>query len=322
MFNSTREFEATVLVRGKPVTEVVHNGRTFIEGRKKSSYELYFRNNTNQTVLVVPSVDGLSVIDGQPAGKESPGFVVDRWSEVTIPGWTFNGREAAEFIFHAQGAYYEDEETYVEAMGEDPRNQGAIGFMVFRQQPRLVWPTTPRPFKKGGPDPFRRRYGAAPSTGGFVYDSHTGDAPVWDSHTVIGSSDGGVRAMNVSSSVIGSGAELSFTADSLGNQPSHAVDPDEGKSLGTGFGEAVEFETQQVEFQREADPCAVFAFFYDTKKNLRKMGVPVEEFSKHYSQRYDTAPDPFPTSPEVSGYANAPKGWTGRRRNTRRRTRS
>jgi len=310
MFNSTREFEATVLVRGKPVTEVIHNGKTYIEGRKKTTYELYFRNNTSQDVLVVPSVDGLSVVDGESAGKESPGYVVGAWSQVTIPGWTTDSETAAEFIFHAQNAYRDDEQTYAEEMGQDERNQGAIGFMVFRQKPRMVWPSTPRPFKKGGPDPFRRRYGAAPSTGGFVYDSYTGD------------STSEVRGMSagVSNSVLDS-AVIGSSVDSLGNHPNVFGDladvMDAEKSLGTGFGDAVEFETQKVEFQREANHCAVFAFFYDTLKNLRRAGVPVQQFARHYSESYDTGPDPFPNSPEVAGYANAPTGWSGRRRKTR-----
>ncbi len=298
MFNSTREFEACVHVNGKPVTEVVHNGRTFIEGRKKSSYELYFRNNTSQDVLVVPSVDGLGVIDGQPAGKTSPGFVVSRFSDVSIPGWTVNGQEAAEFIFHSQGAKKEHKKTYVEAMGEDPKNQGAIGFMVFRQQPALVWPTRRRYFKSPSPPfaPDHHVYGAAsPTIGGQVIGSVTGDS---------------VGSLNVTST------SASSSVDSFGNEAVRGL-VDEEASLGTGFGEAVEFETQHVEFRREADPCAVFAIFYDTKKKLRKLGVPVEEFAKHYTQAYDTAPDPFPKSPEVSGYANAPKGWTGRRRTRR-----
>jgi len=137
MYNSTREFEACVLVNGKPVTEVVHNGQSYIEGRKKTTYELYFRNNSHMQVLVVPSVDGMSVIDGESAGKQSPGYVVDPWSDVTIPGWTVNGQEAAEFVFHAQSAYWSDEQTYAEEIGADSSNQGALGFMVFHRKVRI-----------------------------------------------------------------------------------------------------------------------------------------------------------------------------------------
>jgi len=325
MYNSTREFEACILVNGKPVTEVVHNGQTFIEGRKKSTYELYFRNNSSQQVLVVPSVDGLSAIDGQSAGKDSPGYVVDPWSDVTVPGWTVNGQEAAEFIFHAQNAYYDDEQTYAEEMGEDERNQGAIGFMVFRQKPAPIRKAFSSSRAK---HPYRRNM--------FEYDVRgTGSPP----NSILRGSSGNVHnasfdansVLNVSNTIAGSVGSADNvatytvnTSDNLGNSVTmDFMDVDEGKSLGTGFGEAVEFETQQVEFRREANPCAVFAFYYDTVKNLRRMGVPVEHFNRHYSESITNAPNPFPDSPEVTGYATAPRGWTGKgTRGRRRKTRS
>lgn len=313
MYNSTREFEACILVNGKPVTEVVHNGQTFIEGRKKSTYELYFRNNSGQQVLVVPSVDGLSAIDGQRAGKQSPGYVVDPWDSVTIPGWTVNGQEAAEFVFHAQNAYYDDEQTYAEEMGEDPGNQGAIGFMVFRQKPAPVR-------KSFMPDrePRWKSFGGTGNPPNNILRGASGNVlDVNTVNTILSSADSVAGATyTVSSSV---GANVS---DNLGNVTLDWMDVgdvDEGKSLGTGFGEAVEFETQKVEFRREANPCAVFAFYYDTVKNLRRMGVPVEYFNRHYSESVSSAPNPFPDSPEVTGYATAPRGWTGKRGSTRRR---
>jgi len=307
MFNSTREFEACILVNGKPVTEVVHNGQTYLEGRKKTNYELYFRNNSSQQVLVVPSVDGLSVIDGESAGKQSPGYVIDPWDSVTVPGWTVNGREAAEFIFHAQNAYWSDEQTYAEEVGQDASNQGAIGFMVFRRKPAPIRKSfssgrMKSPHRSSGnpPDSIFRDYG---SCSAYTMDSV-----------------GGV--LNASNNVAGTITTSTGSVDNLGNQVTcdfMSMDVDDGKSLGTGFGEAVEFETQKVEFEREANPCAVFAFYYDTLKNLRKLGVPVEHFNRHYSEAVSSAPNPFPDSPEVTGYATAPRGWTGR---TRRKTRS
>lgn len=319
MFNSTREFEARVLVRGKPVTEVVHQGNTYIEGRRKSTYELQFLNKTSQPVLVVPSVDGLSVIDGQPAGKESSGFVVEPYGEVTIPGWTVNNREAAEFIFHAQGAYYDDEQTYAEETGQDPRNQGVIGFMVFRQDWTKLYniPKTSRPIKRGGPwggGPEVRRASHSWKPGGhpesFTSDVYNITAQSFSS--VVGSTSGEGSSVNCS---------FTPTMDTFGNTPSYGVDVDAGKPLGTGFGEAVEFGTQSVEFHREANPCATFVFYYDTKQNLRKIGVPVEEFRRHYTESYDSGPQAFPESPEVTGYAKPPRGWTGRAGSSRSRNR-
>jgi len=328
MYNSTREFEACVLVNGKPVTEVVHNGQTYIEGRKKTTYELYFRNNSHMQVLVVPSVDGMSVIDGESAGKQSPGYVVDPWSDITIPGWTVNGQEAAEFVFHAQGAYWSDEQTYAEEIEADSSNQGALGFMVFHRKVRV-----------------RKSYAGnrmKSSTRKSMFDmsgNGTGNPP----NDLLRGASGSVLDVNhayasnvLTGSVVGSdgisssptftttsaGVSSTDTMDSLGNNVNityDSMDVDDGKSLGTGFGDAVEFETQKVEFERELNPCAAFAFYYDTLKNLRKVGVPVQHFNRHYSEAVSSAPNPFPDSPEVTGYATAPSGWTGR---TRRKTRS
>jgi len=310
MYNSTREFEACILVNGKPVTEVVHNGQTYIEGRKKTNYELYFRNNSHMQVLVVPSVDGMSVIDGKSAGKQSPGYVVDPWSEVTIPGWTVNGQEAAEFIFHAQGAYWSDEQTYAEAIDADSSNQGAIGFMVFHRKVK----------------PVRKSFMPDPRLKTRSYHSALDPSPVNSilSSSSVAGSDGISSSPTFTTTTASSGVLSSDTMDNLGN--SVTLDfmdvSDEGKSLGTGFGEAVEFETQKVEFERELNHCAAFALYYDTLKNLKKAGVPVQHFNRHYSEAVTTAPNPFPDSPEVTGYATAPSGWTGRTSRTRRKTRS
>ncbi len=339
MYNSTREFEACVLVNGKPVTEVVHTGQAYIEGRKKSTYELYFRNNSSQQVLVVPSVDGLSIIDGKSAGKSSPGYVIDPWDSLTVPGWTVNGREAAEFIFHAQGAYWDDEQTYAEEVGEDSSNQGAIGFMVFRRKPRYTvrksfMPDRDNTWKSRsgtGNPPNNILRGASGSAIGGAGGSSIGgaggsvlDVNNVDAVNILNSSEAGtVNTANSTFTTTCSGGIVADTVDNLGNNVTFDfMDVDEGKSLGTGFGEAVEFETRSVEFERELNPCASFAFYYDTIKNLRRMGVPVEQFNLHYSESVSSAPNPFPDSPEVTGYATTPRGWTGRRGSTRRKTRS
>ncbi len=330
MYNSTREFEACVLVNGKPVTEVVWRGMTYVEGRKKSNYELFFHNNSSQKVLVVPSVDGLSVIDGETAGKFSSGYVLEPWTHLTVPGWTINGREVAEFIFHAQGAYHSDEQTYAEEMGEDPDNQGVIGFMVFRQKfvvrPRVG---TVKSFsKQGGAGYFPQGHA---SSGNFTLNQPDYSTLV-EGSSVSNTSGESIsscspdhqsRTMGISSGST-TGVEgldnvtVTNAAYHVGEAVADAYDPDDYKSLGTGFGDAVEFETQTTEFLREANPCAVFAIYYDTLKNLRRTGVPIHQFDRHYSTSYSDGPNPFPDSPDVVG-CTPPRGWTGRSRSRGRR---
>jgi hypothetical protein len=336
MYNSTREFEACVLVNGKPVTEVVWRGMTYVEGRKKSNYELFFRNNSSQKVLVVPSVDGLSVIDGETAGKFSSGYVLEPWTHLKVPGWTINGREVAEFIFHAQGAYHSDEQTYAEEIGEDPDNQGVIGFMVFRQKfvrPRVrnVKSYTKPP--QGGAGYFPQGYAGS---GNFTLGQSDNSTLIGSSSIVSGtntmgesscSPDHQARTMGISSgsttAVEGlDNVTVTNAAYHVGEAVADSYDPDEHKALGTGFGDAVEFETQTTEFLREATPTHVFAIYYDTLKNLRRAGVPVHQFDRHYSTSYSDGPNPFPDSPDVVG-CTPPRGWTGRSRSRgRRKTRS
>ena len=201
--------------------------------------------------------------------------------------------------------------------------------MVFRQK-FVVRPRVRRvkSFAKS-PDPFKG-FNQDGSARGI--DSRTYGQP--DNSTLIGSSSvvSGTNTLGESSCTsnetksctLGISSGSTTAVDGLGNTVSNEVytvstgeavadayDPDEHKALGTGFGDAVEFETQTTEFHREANPCAVFAIYYDTLKNLRRAGVPVNQFDRHYSTSYSDGPNPFPDSPDVVG-CTPPRGWTGR----------
>jgi len=282
MFSSTREYEACVLVNGKPVTEVTHNGRTYIEGRNNSVYKLRFTNKTSRRVLIIPSVDGLNVLDGKPCGKDSRGYVVGAYGSITIPGWTVDGSTAAKFMFKPQNADRSKDETYVEAMGENPENQGVIGFMVFTE----AYPVNPRIWRKSTFLPKNR------------WDDGTDDASDCMIRSSVSSAAFSTNAMGVSSNV-------TTTMNSSDAMPN----PDEGKSLGTGFGKATDFETTTTSFSKaSSNPQVVFSFFYDTLQNLKKIGVPVKHFQK--KGRKKKGPNPFPMSPELMGLCcQPPRGW-------------
>lgn len=300
MYNSTNEYEACVLVNSKPVTEVAHNGRSFIEGRKNSTYELYFRNNSSSRVLVIPSVDGLSTVDGKPCGVQSSGYVVDAWGSITIPGWKVDGQTAAKFNFKSQRSG----QTYAEASGQDESNQGVIGFMVFQEQAlSIFWdskPWKPNPWK---PNPWNRPW--------------TGDLPGWERAITGGYVKGSTTAIPNTDSVTFTSTDTFGMSDAQCSvNVNYCSTPPAEESLGTGFGKATDFDTYEVTFNRANpnNPDAVFTFYYDTIKNLRRMGVPVELFTRHYSEP-NYGSNPFPNSPHVTG-CRPPAGWKkkGRRR--------
>lgn len=324
MYNSTHEYEVSILVNRKPVTEVYHQARTFIEGRKNSNYELFFKNNSSSKVLVIPSVDGLSVLDGKPAGIDSPGFVVDAWGSITVPGWKVDSKKAAKFVFKPQGAENERDQTYVEAVGQDAVNQGTIGFMVFKEKVRpFNWdwhlfngppPSITRRYVKGMSGSSWQGSGSLnPSSGSWVNNNMQGAqlnasaaAGANVSNTMGGNSTDAPRGIAPSFET-----QAMYCADAAGIS-TFAPDPDADKSLGTGFGKATGFNTVETTFERETptQPQAIFVFYYDSLRGLKRRGVPVERFQKSYKKSGVEA-NPFPKSPGLTGATGCPlpPGW-------------
>lgn len=270
MFDIHGFYEACVLVNGRAVTEVNHNGSTYIEGRNGSDYELHFSNRFSTRIMVVPSVDGLNVIDGNLCGTESPGYLVEPFGSIVIPGWKVDGNTAAKFQFRPTGGPHRYS-TYTEAMGQSQENQGVIGFLVFKEKSVSTnfytsWTSN------NYPDPF------------FVPSGPTYGAP--DGYSSAGGSS--VRSASVNS-----------TCDSYNVSYS-------ASEVGTGFGDATNFNTHTVEFEKEsAFPNATLVMYYDNLKGLTKRGVPVDRFKRTFTEE----PNPFPASPTVYSGCTPPQGW-------------
>lgn len=269
MFNTSHDCEVSIMVNGRPVTEVQFTGHTYIEGRKNSIYELQIRNVTPNKILAIPSVDGLNVLDGESCGVDSPGYVIDPWKVITIPGWKVDSEQAAKFTFKPQNASASGDKTYAEQMGADAANQGMIGVMVFKQKIQS-------PF-----DLLRDYHWVTPQSGN--------PPPFGPSYTT-SNCCGSMKPFPTDDVFIGS----------------VQTDMDDGKSLGTGFGDATEFKTQDTEFEKASDnPDSVFVMYYDTVQGLKKRGVPVEKFRPATT----IEPNPFPASPGVTQGCKPPAGW-------------
>ena len=127
MLKQQTEFE--VLVNGKPLKEYSHEGKTFIEGREGTNFAIRMRNNTGSRKLFIPSIDGLSVMNGEKAGFDSSGYIVKPYSAVTIEGWRVSNNEVNEFFFSkAKDAYA--------TKTKNGDNLGVIGCAVFGEKER------------------------------------------------------------------------------------------------------------------------------------------------------------------------------------------
>lgn len=125
-----KQGEWSVVIRPKgrsPADEYRHRGRVWIEGRHNSTYTIELVNHGGQRVLAVVSVDGLSVVDGQPASYASPGYVLAPGETLSIPGWKTSPEGAAEFLFGTKAV------SYANQTGQGG-NEGVIGVAWFTER--------------------------------------------------------------------------------------------------------------------------------------------------------------------------------------------
>lgn len=292
MFDATNQYELSLVINGNPLTEYYHNGNFFVEGRTNSNYELRVKNNSPERILAILSVDGLGVIDGKVAGADSPGYIVEPWQTLTVPGWKVDGETAAKFQFGSASG------SYSNRTGRGKKNVGVIGLMVFR--PKYVPPVNFYP----------NTYTYTSMGGGLTSPSQ----PMWN--TMLGSS--------VSNCASGSGLDAdSFDGVAMAAPAgapkmrtanintssvvgSNAV-PKSAQNLGTEYGDSTTFQTTKTTFEKRdpAYPDALVAIYYDDANGLEARGILLPY--------RNSSPQAFPTytsSNNTSNFAPPPPGWT------------
>lgn len=263
------DIELTILVKGRPITEYLHEGQTFVEGRGGSEYEIELRNHTWSRLEAVLSVDGLSVIDGKPAGAQSQGYLVEARGTIRIPGWMVNTQTAAKFAFSSM------KQSYAQQSGGDGRNNGVIGAMVFREKVKpIVYPLI--------------------YTNNLVASSPTIGSPIFGSSVSCNNA-------TASTSVHNSMRSATLSADAPRGIAASGINDDvyAEQSLGTTFGEATNFATRTVSFER-GDMLTTLLCYYDEKRGLKARGIKIERPAK----RKPTQPQAFPATGCVP-----PPGW-------------
>lgn len=242
-------YEMEVLVNGRPLKEYLHEGRHYVEGRKGTNFSIKVRNNSNQRVLFVPSVDGLSVIDGKSASFESSGYIVKPWSSAVIDGWRVSDSEVSQFFFTNPGESYSSRSRGGEA------NLGVIGVAVFKEKVQE--------YKPG------------------IFSYHTTEYTY-----TTGDKIRKITTSNVPGTIQNSGYGVaSLDTGYINDVSSNSQEP----GLGTGWGGAKQSEVVYVSFEQEESPTQVMSLFYDTKENLKNIGVDLTREKVQISQR-----NPFP----------------------------
>lgn len=271
-------YEINILVDGKPVSEYLDPNSTtdrYIEGREGKSYQIELKNNTWDDAEFVVSIDGLSITDGKPAGRESSGYLVRGRSSTVIDGWLVDSDTAAKFTFANKKS------SYAEASGQGTDNTGVIGVRVFTKKyvaQTIYHFVEPNPWQPWKPvdDRFWNLYPTYTSLTAATGMGYNADVPV---------------------AMAAAPMERSATGPTLDSFQM----PEEVSSLGTEFGEATKMSTTKTNFERASTvPAYEKTLFYATYKELNRLGIVTDWQKKAPAKK----PQAFPAD-----YCKPPEGW-------------
>jgi len=255
MHNSN--YEVQVLVHGKPVQLITHQGNTYVEGRVDTEYTLKIKNNNWDRVMAVISVDGINVISGKPATskKSDPGYIISGYSCVDIKGFRKDLNTVGAFKFCTK------QESYCNEAGA-PGNNGVIGVRVYSEKIKPLVYIQNDPCTKSAPTKWFHPWPTYTETPKRYGNGHS-DQWIGSAGDNGNNYDDGVINVNYCASS-GLGATRGMSASNSSN-----VDA-KGFGIGTTWGEAVTDSVITVDF--EADKLmATFEIFYSTLKGLSKM---------------------------------------------------
>lgn len=254
-----------IKVNGKPVKSYVHDGKVWVEGRKGCKYTVQIQNNTFQRVLALTSIDGLSVLTGEPASDSDSGYIIRAFNSIEVKGFRTSDIEVSQFEFS------DKEESYAvkSPTGEkSAQNCGVIGVRLYGE---VVKQPLPRPkFRPLVPPQIWQR-------------------PHWDNEHDFTPKYPDYNPYRVTCST-------SSPADATANNFIAEV---KTRSLGfcdvgTKFAESTRDEVKYVDFER-GEFLEEFLIYYASRESLIKMGVistepEKQELPKAFKQKYCQPP--------------------------------
>lgn len=107
-----------VLVNGRPLRQINHHGRTYVPiPRLGVEYSIRVHNRGPKRIVAIVSVDGLSVMNGQPASVNGSGYVIRPQAFYTIRGWRRGSESVAAFSLQPRDSSYAAKRGYSSRIG-------------------------------------------------------------------------------------------------------------------------------------------------------------------------------------------------------------
>lgn len=105
------------------------NQRSYVVARDNDNYKIKIRNNSNNRIGVVVTVDGRNIISGKKSYLKSTErmYVLKPWKTETLSGWRRNKNKVNRFYFTSAN------DSYAEAWG-DQSAMGVIAVAAFKEK--------------------------------------------------------------------------------------------------------------------------------------------------------------------------------------------
>ena len=237
------------LENGTICSEYNRNSNTYIEGRKGSVYNIRITNNNYFRVGVVVSVDGLNVIDGKLASDNGEQYLINGYANILIKGFRTTSIEVRKFQFSFK------ESSYSNKTGNGIDNTGVIGIIVFREKIPVTYD---------------------------ILDSARDWINIASRKVQVGSpyQPQSLRSLDTLSYSVAPLCLTNYTKVNASHVPTQ---------LGTAMGDKAQSEVTYVEFIHEDKSLTRMVIFYNTRKELEKMGLIVKKISNPTK-----IPNPFP----------------------------
>jgi hypothetical protein len=144
---------------GRFINGFTAGGNNYTTGVAGERYSILVKNKSPGRIEIVVSVDGLDVIDGQPAAPAKRGYLLDAFGDVEIEGFRTSTNAVAAFRFGSV------EQSYAELKHGDSRNVGVIGIALFNERGDSPsnWPLPGHDAdRRHDADPFPMRFADPP----------------------------------------------------------------------------------------------------------------------------------------------------------------
>ena len=280
--------EMNVLVNGNRCKLYNHQGKTYVEGKAGSEYEIEIKNNTGGKVEAVASVDGLSVLSGEAACDVDVGYVLSAYNSYRIKGFRYSDEKVGAFKFSSK------EKSYASSQGEEAaKNCGVIACKLYFEKLTNIVSTVYHHYNTYT-EPYWYTTSAGCSSLAGTSTTGTFTRCCDNTSTLAANNDNN----NVTCKVDQPDLDNAVRYCSLSG--TDGVGSGTPFTLGTEWGEAKESKVSSILFDRGV-LAASFEIYYTDRAGLVALGVPLD----------NTANVSFPCGFPGNKYAKPPTGWKG-----------